>query len=160
MLRTAEFELHKLCATPLRGRDEFSPPCPNRSARPHRSGRRRAERRSAQDQRRWSLQARGGKVSGRLAQTSTFEVCDAPEGQSKVSDALLAHRMTGPFVRSQTPQNGVCATRRNDTMFPMTAIGFGGGDRPDLFQSRDANARSREFELSPVTLQGHRWPAQ
>ena len=47
---------------------------------------------------------------GGLAQTSALEVCDAPEGQLKSAAAPPAHRPEGPFGRSQTPQNGVCAS--------------------------------------------------
>ena len=56
--------------------------------------------------------------------------------------------------------DGTVRRSNGEVHFARVLEGFGGGDRPALFQSRDANARSRKFELSPVTLQWHRWPAQ
>ena len=45
-------------------------------------------------------------VMARLAQTPYCGVCDAPQGHVIDRPAPLPHRPTGPFGKSQTPQNG------------------------------------------------------
>ena len=69
--------------------------------------------------------ATGNPMSGAphfwLAQTPFCGVCDAPQGHGMDRPAPLPHRPTGPFGKSQTPQNGVCASHGNrifDPAFP------------------------------------------
>ena len=45
-----------------------------------------------------------------LAQTPFCGVCDAPQGHVGDRPAHLPPRQAGPFGKSQTPQNGVCAS--------------------------------------------------
>ena len=58
-----------------------------------------------------SRRTAGSKIrSSWLARTPFCGVCDAPQGHVMDCPAPLSHRPTGPFGRSRTPQNGVCAS--------------------------------------------------
>ena len=48
-----------------------------------------------------------------LAQTPFCGVCDAPQWHVMDRPARQPRRPTGPFGKSQTPQNGVCASPEN-----------------------------------------------
>ena len=58
----------------------------------------------------WCLWFPAGTCRTGLAQTPFCGVCDAPQGHVMDRPAPLPHRPTGPFGKSQTPQNGVCAS--------------------------------------------------
>jgi hypothetical protein len=64
-----------------------------------------------------------------LAQTPFCGVCDAPQGHVRDRPTPLPHRLTGPFGKSQTPQNGVCASH-DDRIFDPAAFGLWTTEEP------------------------------